>query len=171
MGWLYSYNIRSKKEMVAYLRRPERFGQDHELLRATTIGNNHWYLCRNKQTGQVYIGLDKMAGGIKDGWGYKDMDESVGPCEVDCPLSYLAQASQATGYAIEWRFNVQDFHAKKSARPDPQAGQVVIYGQTRYKLVRPAGPRRGWNVQRVSDGLYFRMPSKQLAKAHLEPQP
>jgi hypothetical protein len=119
MGWLYSYNIRSKKEMVAYLRRPERFGQDHELLRATTVGNHHWYLCRNRLTGLVYIGLDKMTGGIKDGWGYKDMDESVGPCEVDCPLSYLAQASQATGYAIEWRFNVQDFHAKKSARPDP----------------------------------------------------
>lgn len=83
--------------MVAYLRRPERFGQDHELLRATTVGNHHWYLCRNRLTGLVYIGLDKMAGGLKDGWGYKDMDESVGPCEVDCPLSYLAQAGSPGG--------------------------------------------------------------------------
>jgi len=169
MGWLFSYNIRSKREMVAHLRRPERFGQHHELLRTTIVGNNHWYLCRNLLTGLVFIGLDKVAGGIKEGWGYKDMDESVGPCEVDCPLSYLSQASQATGYAIEWRAKVRDFHAQKLARPDHQKGQVVVYGQTRYTLVRSAGPRRGWNVQRTSDGLHFRMSMKQLAKAHHEP--
>jgi len=109
MGWLFSYNIRSKREMVAHLRRPERFGQHHELLRTTTVGNNHWYLCRNLLTGLVFIGLDKVAGGIKEGWGYKDMDESVGPSEVDCPLSYLSQASRATGYAIEWRAKVRVF--------------------------------------------------------------
>jgi hypothetical protein len=38
----------------------------------------------------------------------------------------------------------------------------VKYGGHEYKLVRPWAPRKGWAVDRVSDGCRFRMNAKQL---------
>lgn len=60
-------------------------------------------------------------------WGYKDMEESMGPCEVSCPLSYLDMVPEATCkpncencrqescsglWARNWRKNVREYHAK-----------------------------------------------------------
>ncbi len=41
----------------------------------------------NKETGVGYVfcAVILFKNSDKDGFGYKDMDESVGPCEVDCP--------------------------------------------------------------------------------------
>lgn len=165
MGWLFSYSITNRKDMLSHLRRPERFVPDNELLRSSAVGNNHWYLCRHLPTGRVWIGLDLMKGGTRrdPGWGHKDMDESVGPCEVNCPISYLDEASEPEGYAVEWRQRVREFHARKKARPRPAPGTVVEYGPHRYRLREPAGPRKGWYVDRVEDGARFRMRAQQLA--------
>lgn len=167
MGWLFSQRWSNRAEMLAHLRRPERFGESCELLRTTAVGNNHWYLARVKATGVVWIGLDLMKGGTRSqpGWGYKDLDESVGPVEVNCPLSFLDAASEPTGYAVDWRQHVRDFHAKKKARPVPVAGAVVRYGGADYLLEHPWAPRKGWAVTRVSDGARMRMKAAQLAQA------
>jgi hypothetical protein len=166
MGWLFLYEKRSRKEMLEHLRRPERYGQDNELLRSVAVGNNHWYLCKHKSTDKVWIGLDLMKGSRADRcWGYKDIDESMGPCEVNCPLSFLDKASEPEGYAIEWRQKVREYHAKKAARVAPVAGLVVQYGEHQYRLVEPYAPRKGWLVTRVSDGARFRMPARHLAQS------
>lgn len=44
------------------------------------------------------------------GWGYKVMDESVGPCYYSCPLSYLELAPERNA---EWRQQVREHHARK----------------------------------------------------------
>ena len=111
-----------------------------------------------------------MAGGGKDGWGYKDLSEDYGPGQVNCPLSYLDQASEAVGYAIEWRQNVRRFHAQRAERPTLTAGLRVIYGEAEFKLLKSAGPRRGWNVERVSDGRQFRMKAVQLTRSQVATQ-
>lgn len=49
--------------------------------------------------------------------------------------------------------------------PKPTAGMVVSLGGVSYKLVAPLGARKGWQVQRIADGVPFRMPSKHLAHA------
>lgn len=48
-------------------------------------------------------------------------------------------------------------------------GLVVYYNNTAYKLLAPAGPRKGWTVTRESDNEKFRMKCKQLTLVRLEP--
>ena len=167
MGWTYCWDMRSRQAMLTYLRRSTRLVDHWEVLKSTAVGNNHWYLYRNKETGRVSIGLDLMAGGGKDGWGYKDLSEDYGPGQVNCPLSYLDQASEAVGYAIEWRQKVRAFHARRAERPTLAAGLHIIYGEAEFKLLKSAGPRRGWNVERTSDGRQFRMKAAQLARSQV----
>jgi hypothetical protein len=74
----------------------------------------------------------------KDGFGYKDMDESVGPCEVDCPveimdmLTPIEQMPQhlKTESAAEWRQRVaarrERRGAANKARASLEPGDVVV---------------------------------------------
>lgn len=167
MGWLFTWDS-TKEQLLERLRASSRFTEGHELLHSSVVGNNHWYLMKNHSTGLIFIGLDKMAAGGKDeGWGYKDMSEFYGPCEVNCPLSFLARASEPTGYAIEWREKVRAYHAKRKVKKGLCQGSVVKYGGHDYRLMNPAGPRKGWNVYRVSDNVPFRMNAQQLSRAEI----
>lgn len=166
MGWSFSFGNRTKSDMVEHLRRPGRFAANYKLARSTIVGNHHWYLLLNTNDSTVSIGLDLMAGGgIGQGWGHKPMCEADGPNELDCPLIFLKLADAPTGFAVAWREQVRQFHAKKADRSKPSEGRVVVYGKCAYRLEAPAGRGRGWNVKRVSDDLPFRMNRNQLAKA------
>jgi hypothetical protein len=165
MGWLFSTQWRDRSDLVRHLRRPERFGDNLELVRACVTGSHHWYLVRERATGLHWIGLDLLQSGRGDGWGYKDLDESVGPTAVDCPLAYLAAPhADRDGWALQWRERVRAYHAGRQARPSPAPGAWVLFGGRAYRLLEPAGPRRGW---RVADELgdTYRMQARQLARA------
>jgi len=164
MGWLFAYSTGyKKKNLVEDLRKPSRFGENTQLLQSCVKGNNHWYLAKTGD--QIWIGLDLMQGGGRcQGWGYKDMDETCGPCQMDCPITYLDKASEPTGYAIEWRRNVRALHAKRKVSAKPVSGMVVTYGGQTYTLVEPYRPRKGWLVTNAL-GDRCRMNAKQLARA------
>ncbi|MGB5083320.1 MAG: hypothetical protein WBO09_01670 [Methylocystis silviterrae] len=59
-------------------------------------------------------------------FGYKDMEESMGPCECECPSSILDLLTPTDNeYAQEWR-------ARCRARADkspPRAGQTIVFEQ------------------------------------------
>jgi len=59
------------------------------------------------ETGR-FIRCDLLEGG-HEGWGYKDMCESMGPYFYTCPLSYLNMAPVAN---LEWRERVYAHHGK-----------------------------------------------------------
>lgn len=166
MGWTFSSRWSNRKELLVYLRSGLRIGEGYELLKSSAVGNNHWYLCRRKSDGRVFIGLDLMKGGRSEGWGYKDLDETCGPNEVNCPMAYLDQAGPAEGYAVDWRERVREYHRKhsvaKAVKLEP--GKVVTYGGVDYRLDRSVG-RRGWYVSRVPDEQQFRMNARQVAAA------
>jgi len=172
MGWTYPQETQTREELVQYLRRPERFGERVQLVRACTVGSHHWYLLRVVDTGLHYIGLDLMKGYKGQGWGYKDLDETVGPCAVDCPITYLdAPSAPAEGWAAQWRQRVRDYHtAKKLSRPAREAGQRVIFGGYVYVLSSPAGPRRGWYVTEEKTGTSYRMPASYLSRSRPLPE-
>lgn len=60
-------------------------------------------------------------------WGYKDMEESMGPSEVSCPLSYLAMVPEpkctkdcpkeehSHNWTLNWRARVRAYHAEREA--------------------------------------------------------
>ena len=173
MGWSYPYSTHTRADLVQYLRRPDRFGERFELVRACATGSRHWYLVRERATGRHWIGLDLMKGIKGDGWGYKDLDETCGPCDVDCPLSYLAAPHEVEprGYAAQWRERVRAYHAARRvhrARFALVPGVWVTYAGRVYQLSAPAGPRRGWHVVDVF-GQRYRMQARQLA--HAQPAP
>ena len=165
MGWLFSPSWATRARLVQHLRRPERFGDRLELVRACVTGSRHWYLVRERATRLHWIGLDLLQSGRGDGWGYKDLDETAGPCAVDCPLAYLAAPhADRDGWALQWRERVRAYHADRRAKPARVAGAWIQFGGRAYRLIEPAGPRRGW---RVADELgdTYRLPAAYLARS------
>jgi len=100
MGWYYTPGA-SRKDIIAELiqshDRPR--GGYFKTLRQCTSGNVLWTvhesLACNPGTGCLetvkWIGCYLMSRGTGDGWGYKPMDESMGPYYYSCPLAYLAE--------------------------------------------------------------------------------
>ena len=166
MGWSFACSPNhGKKELVKQLRDKTRFSLGYVMIKSTVVGNHFWYLMQTPD-GRITIGLDLMAGGGKQGmgWGYKGIHEEMGPCEHDCPLSYLDQASAPEGYAIEWREEVRKYHANKVK---PASGLYISYGQHVYRLDKPFAPRRGWWAYRIDDGSPWRLKAKQIANARV----
>lgn len=52
-------------------------------------------------------------------WGYKPMEESMGPYVYNCPLSYLRMVPiPAYGYGRKWRMGVSEYHYNKQKRKE-----------------------------------------------------
>ena len=85
------------------------------MLGAARVANTVYIALKStdKATGQSYVfaAVILISNTQKDGFGYKDMDESVGPCECACPdrimrlLSPIADIPNP-GYAADWRARV-----------------------------------------------------------------
>lgn len=66
-------------------------------------------------------------------FGYKDMEESMGPCESECPepiLDLLTPTDKQ--YAIEWRARCRENTAARRAlarKPSPRPGQTIVFDQ------------------------------------------
>lgn len=165
MGWTFRCDPSfGRKQLIEDLRRPSRFSEGTQLLQACAKGNNHWYLAKTGD--KIWIGLDLMQGGGRNqGWGYKDMDESCGPNEVDCPISYLDKASEPRGYAEAWRQRVREYHTTQAAKPKLAEGLVLKYGQHEYKLRYRCNGRKGWAVNRLDDGVAYRLTFRQINAA------
>ena len=147
------------------------------LIAHRVIGNRLWFLAQHPASqdadiaGLKWIGLTLID--CRNGEAaIKSMDETCGPCYYDCPLSFLDRADPPVGvYAGPWREKVRAFHAQRSARRTLlREGARLEYGDASYVLRACLG-RRGWNVQRESDGQTFRMKARQLAAAAVLPSP
>ncbi len=137
-----------------------------------TIGSRLWLLAQahtGTLAGRKWIGLTliECRGGEAV---VKCLDETLGPHYYDCPLSYLARADEPLGpHAGPWREQVRAFHANRSSkRTSIRCGARVAYGDHIYVLRHNLG-RCGWEVARESDGVVFRMKSRQLGNAKVLP--
>ena len=121
MGWLYGWFDR--KSMVAHLLKGEE--NEHtkfEKIANAFTGNNMWVVWERtmKKDNTVYrfIALYMMNRMGQEGdpchWGYKDIDESMGPCQVNCPMALLQLApltptTEKYDYAVQWRKDVEGY--------------------------------------------------------------
>lgn len=147
-------------------------GASSTVLAHRVIGNRLWFLAQTRtgeRAGRKWIGLTLID--CRNGEAaVKCLDETCGPCYYDCPLSFLTQADAPVGpYAGPWRDKVRAFHTDWAAkRAATRPGARVVYGAHVYVLRRCLG-RRGWDVERESDGLSFRLKSRQLGNATVLP--
>lgn len=119
MGWTTGWNTRNS--LIHDLTKDESVNATHSLtcLRHCTRGNILWSVwdCHNKQTDvhETHIRCDKMQNyGGSNGWGYKDMCESMHPYYYTCPISYLELAN--SGINESWREEVLNHHNKIQER-------------------------------------------------------
>jgi hypothetical protein len=163
MGWTFNTRRQNKAEFVAEMR-AAKLTPGYAILRDALVGNNLWQLVQHPQ-GFKYVSLIRME---QDAgcWGYKGLDETVGPNYYDCPLSLLDAADEPrSDWAKTFREKVREYHAANKARATLTAGARVQYGGHTYRLVDNLG-RKGWKVERA-DGAVFRMPCTQIKDATL----
>ena len=87
MGWLFSDGWQDKAALVTHLTE----GNSLPTLAKSVRGNTLWAVHEGTMqdgTKVRFICVYLLSNDRKNcgGWGYKDMDESVGPYYYDCPL-------------------------------------------------------------------------------------
>ena len=124
MGWSYSHNATKESTIAELIRTYQSVKSDGSQTGRTietrvhrVVGNHLWAVkdvkddAGNVLDSFIYLALLQKDDGC---WGYKDMDESMGPHYYDCPLTLLKLCEPSNQYAREWRERVQSFHAAKA---------------------------------------------------------
>ncbi len=115
MGWTFPYDTPTRKSIVedimgSYNRPTEGW---HILdQRSTCYGRHLWLAIQNPGGSKlVCLFLLQKSDGL---WGYKAVDESMGPCYYDCPQSVIDAAGPTESkYAQEWRAEVKIARKRK----------------------------------------------------------
>lgn len=147
MGWLFSESWPTRASLREHLVN----GNGVNTLKSCWKGNNLWAVQEGtKQDGTVvrFVALYLCAyhGKDLDGWGYKDIDESMGPCSTNCPVSYIEMVEaherehgyEPAGYAEEWRERVRAYNAR--GKIELTEGQKIKLYSNEYTV---GGRRRG----------------------------
>lgn len=139
MGWLFSYTITDKKDMIqeriaSWTSETEIDGKKvlvtAECLAHSSRGRCLWTVWEIVKTSinkkelfsiDRYIGLDLIQ--KQDGvYGYKNMSESVGPCYYNCPLKYLDMVEVASQ---DWRDKVHEYYAAQKRKKSLKVGDTI----------------------------------------------
>ena len=115
MGWLYSTSHGSAAGLRKHLRESLTHSGNEVVKDATTNFGRHYFAAvKSGKDGTVSLFvalLNSYREGGATWWGYKDMDEGMGPCNTDCPVSVLDVLSpveaiygpvKADGGAAKW---------------------------------------------------------------------
>jgi hypothetical protein len=155
MGWLYQYD--PVENPVAYL--TEKYNCDNErrtlrVLAAARVGSTVYMAIKSTDKASaasyVFAAVILISNTQKHGFGYKDMDESMGPCQCDCPdriMRLLTPISDLPnpGYAADWRARVES--RKNATRQQKQKRQSLRVGSI-VTLPTPASFRGGFTASR-----------------------
>lgn len=162
MGWLFSERWLQRKDLIAHL--VENKGGP-KVIKHCCVGNHLWMVMEAERRPGVMIRFIVLCmmkgphncgkgytGGDRDWWGYKDVDECMGPTATSCPESYLEMCTAPENeYAYNWRQRIYAKHAARRARPKIVVGMKLLYGGRTYEVTKCLG-NRGYQV----DG-YMRM--------------
>jgi hypothetical protein len=166
MGWSFNFSHTKKQHVIDELLSPGYWKAGTKLLAHRSVGNNFWQVLQNGDDAPIIVVTLIQYAAADRCFGTKGLQECSGPVAVNCPLAFLDMAPEANSYG--WRDRVRAYHvlrAERAAQPKPTPGTIVrLYGVD-YRLTAPAGPRRGWYVARVDDGVQFRLKASQVAAA------
>lgn len=125
MGWTVEYTERPRADFI----RDRLKGWDNEIAKAVLLdhadhGSRLWKVCeitwkQGENAGKTmrFIALDLISKRRGEGWGYKDLEESSGPSELDCPLRFFKLVRTPDGqYGREWREEVRRYWAEKKTK-------------------------------------------------------
>lgn len=162
MGWLFCYEWKSAKDVRESLNRQRSLPR---IAQAATMAGKHLWTVYEMPGGTRFIALDLIE--KQDGeWGYKDMDESMGPFYFDCPLKLLNLAGEPPNEtAARWRDDVRKKAAAKR-RTFREGDRFTMNGKQYTVVAEPSWGKRTYIIQRT-DGAVFSFPPRQFAAAKL----
>jgi hypothetical protein len=136
MGWLYMQSLGGFKSPKAYLDNQfthESVGSTKcEVLKSALVGMRTYYAAVKITpligTPEVFavVCLVRYNKRAADGYifGYKDMDETMGPCEAQCPQAILELLTPTESeYAVQWRERCKARLAKEKAK----VGDTIVF--------------------------------------------
>jgi hypothetical protein len=145
MGWLYMKSLKGHSGPRQYLdaqftyERPDLISK---VLRSALVGMRVYYAAVEQvrvATGQrevwAVICLVRYNPRDPEGYifGYKDMEESMGPYESDCPAPILDLLTPTDReYAVQWRARCREntvARRTRASKPNPRAGQVIVFDE------------------------------------------
>lgn len=164
MGWTFSPSWPTKSAMIAHCTSPEMMGDKMTTIAKAIRGNALWTVIEYTQDGGSYpkgsrailcflLESDVKRGG---GWGYKDMDESMGPCDLSCPIRFLDMVPDPGGYATEWRAKVRAEAARRGLKFSPGDRLLLTSAKVPSVVCVSVKPLRG----RGDDGVFYRIPRR-----------
>lgn len=119
MGWTFVHRPKGIKERDYWQR---EFGEGWEVLDASKVRGTVYLAAKNHQTGLTSAAVI-LTQWVRDeyNFGYKDMDEAMGPCEAQAPeriLNLLSPIEELYGdgqgaeWARRWRADCRAYNAK-----------------------------------------------------------
>lgn len=195
MGWLFSREWPTKQALIDHLVAPQ--GCTHTLpgfaggvggwtkgsfktVEHSISGNHLWAVVDieypdHPEFNARFIALYLLSSGDADGWGYKDLEETMGPCEADCPLRFLDLVPEPDPekhpYAKGWRDKVRAFHAGKRERASvtktikPGQRWMLVPGcNVEWVTIVGKAPQRGQWYANTPSGTNVRVMTKLLAR-------
>jgi hypothetical protein len=194
MGWLYSTSWPTKADIVEHCVDAQQTTSEDGIKRSWTTlkkalkGNNLWTIRQFVEVApdgttlrdEKYIALYALGYDKEDRmWGYKDMDETCGPYQTDCPVSWFDSVPDPGGYATAWREKCLRAAEKRKAAGKITDGSMIQFPEPitftdrvaeATFLVRKIG--RKLRLYRQCDGVGCRLPRATLGNAKiLSPNP
>ncbi|QEA38628.1 hypothetical protein FGL86_05735 [Pistricoccus aurantiacus] len=123
MGWTIPHSMNSRDQLVEWLLREQNNPGHCEIIDHSRRGNVLYTVFRHlpKQYRFIVVFLlegptpaSRRAGDCS--WGYRDMDESMGPFVYDCPERLLRQSDLQDDQAVEWREHCRRQRRERAAR-------------------------------------------------------
>lgn len=184
MGWLYMRSLAGYATPKAYLDAQFTYDRDtgcSRVLASSLVGRRTYYaavewITAVSEAREVWglVCLVRHNPRDREGlvFGYKDMSESMGPCESECPARILdlLTATENT-HALDWRARCRSnlaLKAQRAAKPTPKPGDVVVLAEplqfrdgrtfSRFEAVAWPGRGRSSLVFRSELGGLYRIP-------------
>jgi len=139
MGWVYTYKEPGKK-VIDFFRKEFDFqredGHYGKVLDCAVVNMNTAYIAYEVGDAQgnrkvfAYVCLLHFVPNARDGYnfGYKDMDETMGPNECDCPERILKLLTPTDNeYAKKWRERCWENIRKRKTRPKLEKGMMIEF--------------------------------------------
>lgn len=169
MGWLFIEGT-SKRDLITKLTSTE---ENHhrrwETLSHSVRGNVIWSVVeltnKDQQYSWRFITCYLLRSDRKYGWGYKEMEESMGPNHYSCPLKYLKMVPEANANA-NWREAVREYHHQRNRRVEIGQRISLVNATIPWVIITSTKPLLG-----LFNGECYRVPRRMLGKVVTHPGP
>ncbi|MGP3953467.1 DUF6927 domain-containing protein [Streptomyces sp. 7N604] len=115
MGWTFYHRDKGVESNAEHF--AKELDDRYEIIAHGTVDHVFYAAVRDRETGKVfaYVALTHWRRDANYNFGYKDMDENMGPGDCKAPEAVLDALTPTTHkYALQWRANCRRHHDQRA---------------------------------------------------------